>query len=359
MAATFEYGYRSQPLDLVYIDVQGHVEEMEWDSAGGAASAPFDLGPPSATVAAAGKPSIVYSLYTGERIFVKGTDNALWMHWEPNGGTGQWMSLGGVIYGDPKAVIWDNDQLIDVFALGTDDNIYYYGMTPSVFYGWSGLYWSGKLFVNSPTVLSRDGQSLDLFANGEDAQLYWMSCNSTTCWTNPQNLTSNCANCDGFPTPTVGTPTVAFDSNHMELFTDFYSNCMRVVTGPNWGQSTLCPGTATSSVQGSMAPVSWGPGHFDAFSVSREGELWWWKTNNPGNLGAWTNGTGSNGPLVGNSNGPNTPTGDPLAISRSANEVEVFYRTDSGQLAHLTYNNGAWGALEINLPATFSPTSMR
>jgi hypothetical protein len=349
LAATFEYGYRSQPLNLVFIDVGGHVQEMEWDSAGEPASGPVDLGPPSPTVAAAGKPSIVYSLDGfGERIFVKGTDNGLWMHWAPHGGIGEWVPLGGVIYGDPKAVLWDNDQLIDVFALGTDDNIYFYGMTPSTFYGWSELYWSGSSFVGSPTVVSRDGHSLDLFANGEDGGTRWMSCDSSTCWTSPDLLLG------GLSFPEQGTPTVAVDStNHtMELFARNLGGYMEQTSwsypGGRWaGGNFLNPGTG-SSLQG-LASVSWGPGHFDAFSVTRQGELWWWYTNDPTNFGGWTSGEGF-APLV-FGGGPYTASGDPLAITRYASEVEVFYRTTLGQLAHLTYSNGGWQwPPEISLP---------
>jgi hypothetical protein len=337
--ATFEYGYRSQPLDLVFIDVAGHVQKMEWDSAGGSASGPYDLGPPSPTVAAAGKPSIVWSLYEGERIFVKGTDNALWMHWAPNGGTGQWNSLGGTIYGDPKAVVWNNGQLIDVFVLGTDDNIYYYGMTPSILYGWSGLYWSGTSFVGPPTVVSRDGQSLDLFANAEDGGVRWMSCTSTGCWTAPDDVLA------GINYPNQGTPTVAVDphNNTMQLFSTALMGYLQQTSwtpGGNWaGGNWFIPGNG-STLQG-IASVSWGAGHFDAFSVSRQGELWWWYTNNPTNFSAWTNGDGYDTPLV-FGGGPYTASGDPLAKSRYANEVEVFYRTTSGQLAHLTYNGTVW-----------------
>ena len=349
MAATFEYGYRSQPLVLFYTTSSGHIASVAWSNAGQSASAPFDMGQPTSTVKAVGKPTVVYSMTAGgERLFVKGSDNGLWTHSDPNGGTGIWTSLGGQFYGDPKAVLWgSNDVLVTV--LGTDDNLYFY----SVQSGWYSFPAEPPI-VGSPAVVSRTAGALDWFAVGEDGGLKWISYNASSGFAAPKTI----ANASGLPflsTPMV----VAQGANVMELFATSLGQGNMWQTswnGSSWAgiqdARFSAPASNNYAFQGTPAAVSWGPGRFDVFTVSRDGELWWWYTTNPTNFLGWANGMNPSGGAL------NPPalvssgvTGDPLAISRSANELEVFYRTTAGSLAHLTYANGSWGPPENLLPA--------
>ena len=102
------------------------------------------------------------------------------------------------------------------------------------------------------------------------------------------------------------------------------------------------------------APRWFHPGRTHVFAVSRYGELWWWYSTQEPNGYIWQDGAGGNqfnpAPLVASG-----VTGDPLAISRGAGEVEVFYRNVAGSLVHLTYANGAWAPPENLLP----PNSIR
>jgi hypothetical protein len=254
------------------------------------------------------------------------------------------------MYGDPFAVSWDNGILVDVFVLGADDNIYYYGMTGSVLYGWSGLYW-GTQFVSSPTVMSRDGASLDLFAVGEDGAMKWMPLTSAG-WGAPVTLSSA-------GDPIVVPVGVASQNVHqMDLFgmgqfvmwhTDWNGSAWSPVTSANW---QLPPSPESPyGLQGTPAVVSSGPGRTDVFAVSRYGELWWWYSTKEPNGYIWQDGAAGTTrfnpvPLV-----TTGVTGDPLAISRDSGEVEVFYRNVAGSLVHLTYLNGAWLSPETLLPA--------
>ena len=339
MAATFEYGGNgTQPLVLYYLEPNGHLASLTWGNVGYSASGPYDIGQPALTVTAVGKPSVVYSLYAGgERVFTRGSDGALWMYYN-----GSWTSLGGQIFSDPSAVVWDNGLLIDIFALGTDDQLYFYGMTGNQLYGWSAVPNMGTAFVGSPTVVSRTPMSFDLFLVGENGASQWIPYSASAGWGQTQ-LTNFGSGIGMIGAPAVTVPT----SNYMDVFQMDGMNMWHTAwNGSSWGpvQSAmfqLFSPEGNYGLEGSPATVSWGAARTDVFAVSRYGSLWWWYSTQQPNGYTWTNGgpgTYYNPlPLVAGGVG-----GDPLAISRGANELEVFYRTSSGSLEHMTLNNGAW-----------------
>lgn len=358
MAMTLWYPTGQQMLNLVYVDTNGHVQELIWDFPGQPPYGPFDRGYPP-TGPAVGKPSIVANqAIGGERIFVKGADQAVWMYYN-----GAWTSLGGLIYGDPKAVVWSwqGDVWTHVFALGTDDNLWGNGIpdTAPYGYGWGAIPNAGTQFVSSPAVISRDGTSLDLFAIGEDGTVKEATYNPSTGWGSPITRLGTC--CVTAESAFTQTPSAAVSPNGTTvlaagLLNGVVSTAFTTTDGAAsnawWGGGAMDVsgngnyGFTGRSLQGSVAFLPDDNSNIAAFAVSRQGELWyWWNFNNPIS-GGWTNGT--NGPLVA-SNGGAPATGDPLAVSRYSNEIEVFYRTASGQLAHLTFANG-WQPVQILLP---------
>lgn len=332
MTATFEYGGNgTQPLVLYYREPNGHLASVEWGNAGYSASAPYDIGQPSPTVTAVGKPSVVYGMYVGgEFVFTKGSDAALWMHYN-----GKWTSLGGLLYGDPSATVWDNGQLIAVLGLGTDDHLYYYILTASTFYGWNGVpNPNGTAFVGSPTVISRSATGFDVFAIGENGQNQWISYSSSTGWS--ESRVTNLGDTAMTATPSV---VAQKSTNVMDVFsTDGFNMWDSTFNNASWTNGDArfqLPYPETNyGLQGTPAAVSMQAGRSDVFAVSRYGELWWWDSTTPS---IWVNGTGANRPLVASG-----VSGDPVVVSRGPNEMEVFYRMTYGTLAHLTYQNGVW-----------------
>src|SRR6185437_13412173 len=375
LAAAVEFAPQngSAPLVVTFIDPNGHVKEMSWGTANGGHSAVVDLGQPSnnPSVKASGKPSMVYSNAAGgEYVFVRGTDGDVWMHYN-----GSWTPLNGLIYGDPKAVAWNwnGNTWIHVAVLGLDDNLYTQGVLNGTPQGWGQVPAGGALFVSSPTILSRGPNALDVFATGEDGSVKWFQYNTTNNWQGPVTVINSNQNI-----PVQSTPTAAADPNGvMTLFgTANTTTWDTSFNGSAWATQEDAkfelPYSQTNlnnfGLQGSLASVSWGAGHFDAFGVSRAGELWWWYRSP---TGLWTNGAGAAGntsyPLVPSaytySQPPNplvpsnTPvaSGDPLAISRDVNEVEAFYRTQNGSLEHLTYSGGHWST-ETVVPSALDGT---
>jgi hypothetical protein len=161
-------------------------------------SVSWDLGQPAPGVTAQGKPVLLwFEPVTGdgaqEYLFVRGSDNALWMNHQEVG----WTSLGGIIYGDPSAVYWDGGTSLNVFALGTDDNIWTFGIYPTagVNTGWSQVptpspYGAGQrvLFSGPPKAFSKSASTIDVFAVGEDGGLYTIPFSSPGGWSTPIDL---------------------------------------------------------------------------------------------------------------------------------------------------------------------------
>jgi hypothetical protein len=288
----------------------------------------------------------------GEYIFVKGSDQAVWMRHN-----GAWTSLGGMIFGDPSAFvasIYGYQGVIYIVGLGLDDQMYLQDILDGTPSGWYGpIPAGGTTFVGSPIGISRAPNTFDFFAVNEGGDVKQISWNSSTGWAAPVTPIGDIS-----PDVIVSTPTVAVDANgEMELFgTGQFSAWETRGNGSSWASAEngkfALPAKAlvTYGMQGSMASVSWGPMHYDAFAVSRKGELWWWYMNSVNySFQGWSY---QSSPLVPSTLMPaNTPaaSGDPLAISRETNEVEVFYRTSNGQLAHLILMDGVWGAPEISL----------
>jgi hypothetical protein len=114
-------------------------------------------------------------------------------------------------------------------------------------------------------------------------------------------------------------------------------------------------GNSMYTLQGTPAIVSSGNGRVDVFATSRGGELWWFYSTD---RTTWYSATISGNNIVMNPPGyPNQSsppnvlplvasgvTGDPIAITRNVNLVEVFYRTELGSLAHMMFDesNNTW-----------------
>ena len=317
-----------------------------------------DLGQPSNNVKASGKPSMVYSNAAGgEYVFVRGTDGDVWMHYN-----GSWTPLNGLIYGDPKAVVWNwnGNTWIDVAVLGLDDNLYTQGVLGGIPQGWGQVPAGGALFVSSPTVLSRGPNALDVFATGEDGSVKWFQYNTTNNWQGPVTVIDSNQNI-----PVQSTPTAAADPNGvMTLFgTANTTTWDTSFNGSAWAtqeaakfelpilsdepQQLRPAGVSCVGLVGSrslrrfrrLAQASCGggtgvpPGYGPTVRALR--------ATRPTRCvpSAYTYSQPPN-PLVPS----NTPvaSGNPLAISRDVNEVEAFYRTQNGPLEHITYIGGHW-----------------
>ena len=136
----------------------------EWTSLGGALTS----APAAATWDAA---TIV--------VVARGTDNAIWSRRFYNGSWEIWRSLGGDFNGGP-GISSRGTERYEVFGVGTDNAIYHQS-----FNGYAPTEWvtRGKIigpggvetigFLNAPVAISVSAKVIDVFAVGSDNQLYW------------------------------------------------------------------------------------------------------------------------------------------------------------------------------------------
>jgi hypothetical protein len=355
LAATFGYGgMGTVPLYLFFVDRNGHLKNEYWGDAGQAATGPNDLGQPSSGVRAVGKPSVVFSNNT-LYVFVKGSDNVLWMY-----SNNTWTYLGGSIYGDPSAVVWtySGATWIHVAALGLDSYVWLYGLRLGVPQGWGQIYTGGTLFAGPPNLVSQGADSLDVFATGEDGQMKWVKFRSGS-WFAPITVAHDNA------IPITSKPAVTRingTTNGLDLIatSSLAANTTGLwqtsYEGSSWssfvdGEFNITPEAKNYGFEGTPAVVSTTAHRVDVFSVARSGKLWWfWNGNQPGNSQWHTKNTfGASVPPALVDSGA---TGDPVAVSRGAGKMEVFYRTDDGRLAHMTTtNSGTSWTTETVLPA--------
>lgn len=130
-----------------------------WEDLGGVITS----GPAAATLG----PGVLYA-------FARGQDGAMWVRqyvadW---GGWIGWRRLGGPITSDPVAVANGSGSVV-VFARGSDNRCWQGSISlSSPWSGWSAVP-GGFVMTSGPAVASwRDGWDLDLFARGDNGQLW-------------------------------------------------------------------------------------------------------------------------------------------------------------------------------------------
>jgi hypothetical protein len=330
MSATFEPAGQTVFLVLAYLQPNGHVSDVFW-TPGQPVSGPFDLGQPAPNVTAVGKPSIVYSPTAGGQfVFAKGSDSALWYR---HGG--MWTSLGGLLWGDPHAVVWNNGDYMNVFVLGTDSHIYNYA-----FHGGNPISWftidnnTDRVFMGPPRVISRSPDRLDLFAVGGNGHLEWIPYSISTGWSVLTDLGTMRGNPHHTP---VGF--TSWGTNRIDIFATSENAVGHRFWAGSWESDyDVRSNDLTTAPSGSPAVAAWAPNRLDAFVVDRSNGL-----NHSWFDGANFHADGGN-PIR------RDAVGDPVVMSRGVNQLDIIYRTTSGSLTHLNWNNG-WTVEDNFLPA--------
>jgi hypothetical protein len=104
-------------------------------------------------------------------VFAIGTDQGLWYQSQtPNGTWSGWIDRGGKVLS--ISAIRDSNGNLDVFAIGTNKAVYYQSQTPNgAWSGWMGL---GGAVLSLGTTLDATGD-LDVFAVGTNKAVYYRS----------------------------------------------------------------------------------------------------------------------------------------------------------------------------------------
>jgi hypothetical protein len=138
------------------------------------------VGPPSAAVVS----------WSAERldIFGLGTNNEMFhKYWSPSTGWGPsqtgWEAIGGVFNSPPAVVSWSAERL-DIFGLGTDNQMYHKYWSPTTGWGPSQAGWEaiGGTFNSAPAAVSWAAERLDIFGLGTDNEMFHKYWSPTTGW---------------------------------------------------------------------------------------------------------------------------------------------------------------------------------
>jgi hypothetical protein len=290
----------------------------------------------------------------------------------------EFIGSAGFGLGAPSAVSW-NPSRVDVFAIGADGNLYHKAnigaWSPSLF-GWDNLGGPGGFggwltYVGTPCAITGGAGIIDIFALGSDGNLYYVSGDGNL-WSAPVSLGSPSGGFASSPSAVAGlfvsgnlddVFAIGADGNLYHIWFDGFSWQGPVSFGPNSGNFTgnpvavaggpngldvfvidsngalnhLWQGDVTTDTfpggfQGSPGAVSWGPARVDVFAIDGFGNL----------FHAWAEGVGPSTPWGSEYFGDGFWTGSPTAVSSAPNRIDVFGIVFPSDLRHFWWDGQAW-----------------
>ena len=268
------------------------------------------------------------------QVFVVGTNNQLYYRSQTaadsSSWTSSWTSLGGAIRADTSpAVARNNDGRLQVFMIGTDNALYYKTQTAAGSSTWSSAWTSlgGPLRANTdPVVIANSDGRLQVFVVGTNNQLYYRSQTAadSSSWTSSWTSLGGAIRADT-------SPAVARNNDgRLQVFMIGTDNALYYKTQTAAGSSTWS--SAWTSLGGSLRDnsdpkvVPNADGRLDAFAISL--------TSSP------------NQPPIADSKsittGTNTPVDITLSGSDSDNDPITFSIVDQpahGNLSSITTQN--------------------
>lgn len=258
-------------------------------------------------------------------VFARGLDNSL-VHKQFREGTGWtgWVSLGGVLGGDPGAASWSGGA-IDLFARGLDSSLVHKQFRETT--GWTGWIGHGGSLAGDPSVSEWGPGSLDVFARASNGTVVDKQFREASGWT-----------WASLGTAPAGDPVaVSWGSGAIDIFargTDgaLWQRQYRAATG--WTGWISRGGI----IAGDPAVVTWGPGAIDVFARRA--------SDNALVSMQYRDATGWSGWTLRSS----TPLGsDPAAVSPYRGGIDVFATDPSGQVMSMQYRDAhgwtGWSSL--------------
>jgi hypothetical protein len=233
------------------------------------------------------------------RVFIRGTDSALWTRtWNGTTWT-NWSSLGGSLTSGP-AVGTRPDGVYDVVVRGPDNAYYHRAFTPAG--GWSDFVSLGGSFISAPTVSYRQGAGyIDIAGIASDHQLWFTSFVPGSGWSGWSPLGGSLRNAS-MVSPRSGAIDIWVRGTDNQLYQKSW-------TGDAWTDFIPLGGSLASGI----AATTWDINRRDIFARLSDGAMW---------IRSWTS-TGSYGPwarLGGH------PTSGPGATAIAPNRLLVFSR---------------------------------
>jgi hypothetical protein len=270
--------------------------------------------------------------------FVVGTNNALYYRTQssPNSNTwsSSWTSLGGGIKADSSpAVAINNDGRLQVFAVGTNNQLYYKTQSSPNSNTWSSAWTSlgGGLRANTdPIGIANDDGRLQVFAVGTNNQLYYKtqsSPNSNT-WSSWTSL--------GGGIKADSSPAVAINNDgRLQVFVVGTNNQLQYRAQSTPGSSTWS--SAWTSLGGGLRAntdpigIANDDGRLQVFAVGTNNQLYY-KTQSSPNSNTWSSAWTS---LGGGIKADSSPA---VAINNDG-RLQVFVLGTNNQLYYKTQSS--------------------
>ena len=234
------------------------------------------------------------------RVFIRGSDGALWTRsWNGTAWT-SWSSLGGVLTSGPAVTVRPNG-IYDVIVRGPGNAYFHRYFSPAG--GWSDFVSIGGAFLSAPTVTYRQGSGeLDVVGVGLDGQLFHKF--YAAGWSEWAPLGGAVGGNPAIISPTAGTLEIyARGVDDHQLYEKYWT------PGSGWSPYSLIGGALSSGI----AATSWDGNRRDIFARGSDGAMAIRSWTNTGGWAPWAR-------LGGH------PTSGPGAISLAPNRLLVFAR---------------------------------
>lgn len=221
----------SDRVDICFRGNMNHVYMRTWTRTGGWQD-PVDMG-----FVTTEQPTIISRADGKLQLFACGTDGQLYKNAYSTGAWSGWGSLGGALTSAPAACAQDADHM-SVVVRGTGNTINYISWTNGPGWStWSSLAGSAS---SAPAICSRDANKLEVFYRGTDNQLYHKYNNDGGGWSAWSSLGGTLQT-----SPTA----CARDADHMEVFagrSDGQLQHIYFIAGTGWSTWSSFGGTEAS-----------------------------------------------------------------------------------------------------------------
>jgi hypothetical protein len=224
-----------------------------------------------------------------------------------------------------------------VFVLGTDSNIWTYGIHQGTLIGWSTVpsdqtngqhvFFSSPPKAINPLSGGVPGPEMHVLAASQTGGVFDIRYTQSVGWFKAISIGGTASVPVHSP---VGVTTLG---SALDVLETTALDTEEVYWGSSWiAEGSLSSALGTNQPSGSPAIASWGSNREDAFVIDRQNRLLHAYFNV--GSGSWRSDPAN--PIA------TDAVGDPVAVSRSSGKVEVFYRTFTGSLTHGLYNGASW-----------------
>jgi hypothetical protein len=276
-----------------------------------------------------GTPSAVYDPVNDcLDVFARGTDGQLYLkYWWPGHNWQNWQPLGGNITGSPAAIYDPLSHEMEVYVTNADGSVGEVSGNQAV--GWSTANLGGSITGNPFPIYNPDLNQMELFVRGVNGPLF-QCITSAGC---PRWNELGTGNITGSPAA-IWDPTSGKEEVYATLPTQSGGTLGEIAfkKGVGWGDWQIPNG---GSIINSPSPVYYGgDGPVNVFAVGAGGPPFTDTWN--GSTWTWTD-LDLHGDMVGSPVGIDDP-----ARNATHNPLEVFFLDSGGNVFHLVHSGGAW-----------------